>query len=82
MSLTDTRPRAPLWQRSLFRLPILGWMARDLVYGPKDTIWYTLATVLCAWASAVIWFGLPGLYIPALCMVPAMFITLLAITRG
>lgn len=82
MSLTNTSARAPLWQRILFSLPILGRMARELVYGPKDTIWYTLATVVCAWACSTIWFGLPGLYIPALCMVPAMFIILLVITRG
>ena len=27
-------------------------------------------------------FGIPGLYIPALCMVPVMFLVLLSITRG
>jgi len=80
MSLADTPRTLPLWQRLLFLVPVLGGISRELIYGPKDTIWYALATFFSAWGTAILLFGLPGLYIPALTLVPVMFVVLILIT--
>lgn len=72
----------PIWQRLFFAVPIIGWIARDLVYGDKDNIWYALALVVSLWAISGLTFGVPGLYVPALALVPIMFFVLLIITWG
>lgn len=41
-----------------------------------------LTLYLALWATAVIQFGMPGLYIPALIKVPVVFGLLLLVTRG
>mgnify|MGYP007014103872 FL=1 len=71
-----------MWQRLFFLVPIIGWVARDLIYGDKDTIWYALVAFISLWLSAILLFGLPGLYIPALAMVPVIFLILILITFG
>ena len=45
-------------------------------------IYTVLAAALAAWGSAIYAFGIPGLYLPALAMVPVMWIILLIISRG
>ncbi|MEO0911810.1 MAG: hypothetical protein AAFY59_02305 [Pseudomonadota bacterium] len=44
--------------------------------------WYILLTVISAWGIAILTFGLPGLIIPALLLVPVIFALLLLITAG
>ena len=80
MSVADQTHRPPMWQRLFFLVPIIGWVARDLIYGDKDTIWYALVAFISLWLSAILLFGLPGLYIPALAMVPVIFLVLILIT--
>lgn len=48
-----------------------------------DTI-ILLATLLAlvAWGASVFFFGVPGLYIPALALVPVMYVLLIIISRG
>ncbi|THD75629.1 hypothetical protein E7681_04020 [Thalassobius vesicularis] len=48
-----------------------------------DTI-LLLATLLAlvAWGASVFFFGVPGLYIPALALVPVMYVLLIIISRG
>jgi len=70
--------RRPLW----FRIPVIGWIARDLLEGDDDHIWYLLATVLSLWGIAVLAWGLPALAIGALAAVPVCFALLLLVTRG
>ena len=82
MSVADQTHRPPMWQRLFFLVPIIGWVARDLIYGDKDTIWYALVAFISLWLSAILLFGLPGLYIPALAMVPVIFLVLILITFG
>ena len=41
-----------------------------------------LLLVLAAWAAAVVTWGLPGLYIPAVAMVPVCMLTIVRITLG
>ena len=72
----------PIWQRVFFAIPVVGWIARDLLHGDKDNIWYFLAMVISLWAISAMTFGVPGLYIPAVLLVPVMFLVLLLITWG
>ncbi len=41
----------------------------------------TLLAVV-AWGASVFFFGIPGLYIPALALVPVMYLMLIIISRG
>ncbi|MCW8842821.1 MAG: hypothetical protein OQK00_05340 [Rhodobacteraceae bacterium] len=45
-------------------------------------IFAVLAAVVIAWGSAIYAFGVPGLYIPALCFVPVMYGLLVVIAKG
>ncbi len=75
-----TRP--PLSQRILFSIPILGWILKDVMYGDSDNIYYFLLAIISLWGIAILQFGLLGLMIPALALVPVVFLTLILITRG
>lgn len=83
MSLAYTLPaRLPLWQRVLFAVPVLGRMSKEVAYGPAENFIYALITLICLWGCSILLFGIPGLYLPAVAMVPVMFILLIAISRG
>lgn len=75
-------PRLSLSQRLLFAVPVLGRIAKEVTYGDADNIYYALASFVSAWGCAVLLFGLPGLYIPALLLVPVVMGLLVAISRG
>ncbi|WP_319824308.1 hypothetical protein [Thalassovita sp.] len=48
-----------------------------------DALLFVLALLaVVAWGASVFFFGIPGLYIPALVVVPVMWIVLLIISRG
>ncbi|WP_120500849.1 hypothetical protein [Roseovarius sp. EL26] len=82
METNSTQNRPPLWLRLFFMVPIIGWMAKDLLYGDTDHIWYALVTVISLWGIAILKFGVIGLYLPAVCFVPVMFVILILISRG
>lgn len=42
----------------------------------------TVLLGLAAWGAAIFTFGIPGLYIPAVALVPVMFTLLILITQG
>ena len=42
----------------------------------------SVAVFLAGWASSVALWGIPGLYIPALALVPVIWVLLLMISRG
>lgn len=42
----------------------------------------TVLVALVAWGLSIFTWGVPGLYIPALAMVPVMYVILLVISRG
>lgn len=65
-----------------YAVPILGWMARDVVEGDADNIWYLLAAVLSLWGIAVLSWGMPALYLPAVALVPLFMLLLVLMTRG
>ncbi len=70
--------RTPL----LYRLPILGRMARETLEGDEDTPFYALAAVVSLWAIAVFKFGYAGLITGALIMTFVMLLVLIRLTRG
>ncbi|WP_278921291.1 MULTISPECIES: hypothetical protein [Pseudophaeobacter] len=83
MALAYTLPdRLPLWQRILFALPLLGRIAKEVAYGPEENFIYALISLVCLWGCSVLLFGIPGLYLPAVALVPVIFTLLIAITRG
>lgn len=74
--------RRTLWQRLMFAVPLLGIMlcdAEDVT--TKDWVYSAIALVPL-WGASIFLFGLPGLYMPAVAMVPVMFLILLRISRG
>lgn len=78
--MSDTAAPQP---RGLFyRIPIIGWMARDLVRDFKGNIGYFLLIVLTVLIVAVKTWGLVALGLAALAMVPVMFVVLIMITLG
>lgn len=82
MSIAANAPALPAWQRLFFKIPVLGWMARDLLFGDKNNVWFALIAFISLWMCSLLTFGLPGLYLPALAMVPIIFVVLLLITWG
>lgn len=68
MSLTDTHS-APQARTDEETAPVLR-------------ILLSLAVLVAGWATSVVLWGIPGLYIPALAMVPVVWVVLLIISRG
>ncbi|GAW33745.1 hypothetical protein RA2_00788 [Roseovarius sp. A-2] len=42
----------------------------------------SLAVFIAGWGTSIALWGIPGLYIPALALVPVMWVVLLIISRG
>ena len=82
MTLTATPTRPPFWQRLFFSIPVVGWVTRDVLFGDRNNVWFALLGFVSLWLSSALVFGLPGLYLPALALVPVMFVVLLLITWG
>ena len=86
ITTTDTPKPEPLaarlFKRTVFGIPILGRMLREVVYGDKDNIYYFLFSVLCLWFFAVLTWGWAAFILPFTVIVPAMFVVLLLITVG
>ncbi|MGV6805910.1 MAG: hypothetical protein ACWA49_17075 [Ruegeria sp.] len=82
MTTTDMPGRQPLWQRLLFAIPLFGWLAHDAARGKPEDLGYTAAALVSMWGCSALLFGLPGLYLPALAMVPVMFLILVLISNG
>lgn len=80
--IVDTPPSVPLFQRILYKLPVFGWIIRDVVEGDENNIYFAIVAFISLWGISVLTFGLPGLYIPALCLVPIMFVILVWISLG
>ncbi|WP_300039186.1 hypothetical protein [uncultured Roseobacter sp.] len=82
MATAENPPALPLWQRLFYAIPVIGWVARDVSEGDESNIWFALILFVSLWMCSALIFGLPGLYLPAVAMVPVIFILLLMITWG
>lgn len=49
---------------------------------PDGIILLITLLAVVAWGASIFFFGIPGLYIPALAMVPVMYALLIIISRG
>lgn len=78
MQQVSTAP-ARAW---FYSVPVAGWIARDIVHGDADNIWYFLVICLTALVLAVKTWGLVALGLTALAAVPVVFTLLLLITVG
>jgi hypothetical protein len=78
MSTFTGLSRAPWY----FRIPLFGWIARDLVHGGRENILYFLVILLTLLVLAVKTWGLVALGLTALATVPVIFATLILITIG
>lgn len=74
--------RLPAWQRILFAIPVFGWMAHDILHRGADNIPYALVTLMTLWLLAILQFGLPAVFLPALAVVPVCLLLLVLLTRG
>jgi len=72
----------PLWRRWLYRVPVFGWMLRDVLHGDRDNLWYALFTLVALWIMAVMTWGYAALILPALGLTAGAFCALVLITRG
>ncbi|PWE33661.1 hypothetical protein DDZ14_03045 [Maritimibacter sp. 55A14] len=79
---TDIPDTRPLWQRIVFRIPVLGWMLRDVMEGDEDNVFYAIGTLVALWTIAIMLWGYPALILPALALVPVCFLLILLITWG
>lgn len=81
MSVLPAPPaRLPLALRLLYAIPVIGWIARDISRGVEN-VFYALAIAALALVLAVKTWGLVALTLTALCLVPVMFVLLIAISR-
>lgn len=78
MSTTHDTRRLPWY----YSIPVVRWIARDLVHGSRDNILYFLVMCLTALVLAVRTWGLVALGLTALATVPVMFAVLIALTLG
>lgn len=81
-SITDqNRPVDPLWQRILFSVPVLGWIARDIKNDIVNLYW-AAGLFASAWIIAISLFGYAAFILPLLVLVPTVFVVLIIITLG
>jgi hypothetical protein len=80
--MTDLFDRPQAAGHWFYRVPVAGWIARDLAEGDDDTIWYALVILLTALVLACTAWGLAAIAMAALAMVPVIFVLLLLITVG
>ena len=84
MSITEHPPTfaAPIKGAWFYKIPIFGWIARDIAQGDVNNIYFALIAFVSLWGISTLTFGLPGLYLPALALVPVCFIVLIWISLG
>lgn len=80
--LTPIPPQASLFARVALSVPLIGWVARDVIYGAQENIYYALVIALAVWVLAIMKWGIIALMIPYLAAVPVMFTILIAISKG
>jgi hypothetical protein len=72
----------PLWVRLFYLIPVIGWIARDTAEHGQENLYYGIGLIVSLWAISGLTFGFPGLVLPAIAVVPAIFATLIVITWG
>lgn len=82
MTTTANPTQATLAQRFSSRgAEILRTLKAALV-SPIAFIYYAVLVFVAIWATLVVLFGIPGLYLPAVALVPVIYLLLIIISRG
>ncbi len=68
--------------RAFWRFPVIGRIAREVVHGPRENLWYLLAGVACLWLMAVMTWGLVAVVITAVLAAPVLLAMLVLISMG
>lgn len=77
--LTPIPPATPLYKRAFFAIPLVGWLARDVLYGDHDNIYYLLVIIATLIIVSVATWGLPALVLMAVFAVPIYFVFLIIV---
>ncbi|WP_238366938.1 hypothetical protein [Mesobacterium pallidum] len=78
MAIIDTQRPSGL----VYRIPVLGWFARDLARDFHGNIYYFLVILLTLLVLAVKTWGLVALTMVGVTATPLMFVVLMLITVG
>lgn len=78
--LTDLPPSLPWYARLFYKLPVIGWLARDVAFGDEENIYYFLVILLTVVVLATATWGLPALVMTALAYVPIHFALMIMIS--
>ncbi len=76
---TNTGPGSLPWY---YRIPLFGWIAKDVVHGSRDNILYLIVILLTLLVLAMKTWGLVALGLTAIASVPVVFLLLFLITIG
>ncbi len=49
---------------------------------PATWVWASIALLVALWGTSIAMFGIPGLYMPAVALVPVIYLALVLISRG
>lgn len=79
---TSTPQRPGFALRLLFAVPLIGHLARDLLQGDKDNIYYFLVILLTLEVVLIMTYGVVALAMSALAMVPICMTLLILMSRG
>lgn len=74
----DLAPSTPF----AYRLPVLGAIAREWAEGDPDFPLVLILALVCLWGIAIMTWGLPALFLPAVFAAPLMIVVLILISRG
>ena len=68
--------------RLAFRVPVIGWLARDAAYGASDAKYFFAGNIVALLVLAVYFFGYPALIIFALSATFMIMAGLIALTAS
>ncbi|OCP16043.1 MULTISPECIES: hypothetical protein [unclassified Ensifer] len=68
--------------KMVYHVPVFGWMLKEAAEGSGTAKALFLINCMLIWLPAIIAFGYPAIIIPALALVPTVFVLLILITTG
>ena len=69
--LTPIPPKTPLPQRIFYNIPVIGWIARDVMFGDSDNVIWAAIAVSALWLFSVAIWGVALLLVPFVLAIPA-----------
>ncbi len=73
---------ATMLHRSVYAIPLVGRIAREVLEGDADNKWYLAVILLTLWVFAAANWGLAAVVVPFLLLAPFCLVMLVAMTRG